>query len=814
MKKTNKDNHYNPEEVEQKWQKKWIDTKLYSPDIEKAKKPFYNLMMFPYPSAEGLHVGNMYAFVGTDIYGRFQRMQKKDVFEPIGLDGFGIHSENYALKVGSHPMEQAELSEKNFYRQLKSTGNAYDWTRTVETYNPDYYKWTQWLFIELFNKGLAYRKNAPVNFCPSCKTVLADEQVIDGKCERCSSIVEKRDMEQWFFKITDYADRLLENIPQLNWTEKVKIAQKEWIGRSEGMEIKFKLKNEAELVVYTVYPETIFGVTYMVLAPEHPLVKKLTTKEQEKAVAEYVKAAQNKSEVERTAVTKEKTGVFTGSYCINPVNGDKVPVWVADYVIGGYGTGAVMGVPGSDHRDFAFAQKYELPIIRVIGKTPADTSDIQNEADVLETGYLVNSKQFSGLQTPQEAREKLKDFMEKKGFGKRKKQYHLRDWLISRQRYWGPPIPMINCPTCGWQPVPEKELPVLLPKIDDYKPMGTGVAPLASHKEFYETKCPKCKGEAKRETDVSDTFLDSAWYFLRYVSTDIKIEAFDILRVRKWLPVDMYIGGAEHSVLHLLYTRFITMVLSDLGLIDFEEPFKRFYAHGLIIKEGSKMSKSKGNVVVPDQYIAKYGADTLRIYLMFLGPYSQGGDFRDTGIEGMNRFVRRVWSLISSSKDNTVEQSDNEKRMTARTVQRVTRDVDTLHYNTAIAGLMEYYNFLSEQTGVSRVALETFLKLLAPFAPHMTEELWESMGNSYSIHTVTWPTFEEAYLQEEEVTIAIQVNGKVRDAIVVKSNEIQDKDKLERKAKDAEKAKKHLDGKEIKKTIYVEGKIINFVTSV
>lgn len=814
MKKNNKGNQYNPQEVEQKWQKKWIDTKLYSPDIDKAKKPFYNLMMFPYPSAEGLHVGNMYAFVGTDIYGRFSRMQQKDVFEPIGLDGFGIHSENYALKVGRHPMEQAEVSEKNFYRQLKATGNSYDWSRTVETYNPDYYKWTQWLFIELFNKGLAYRKNAPVNFCPSCKTVLADEQVIDGKCERCSSIVEKRDMEQWFFKITDYADRLLENIPSLNWTEKVKIAQREWIGRSEGMEIGFTLENGEKLVVYTVYPETIFGVTYMVLAPEHPLVKKLTTKEHEKVVSDYIQKAQNKSEVERTAITKEKTGVFTGSYCINPVNEEKVPIWIADYVIGGYGTGAVMGVPGSDHRDFAFAVKYKLPIIRVIGKTSGDTSEVKTEDDVLEEGELVNSKQFSGLKTPAIARERVKDWLEKEGFGKKKKQYHLRDWLISRQRYWGPPIPMINCKTCGWQPVPKEDLPVLLPKIDDYKPMGTGLAPLASHKEFYEVICPKCKGEAKRETDVSDTFLDSAWYFLRYVSTDIKTEAFDTLRARKWLPVDMYIGGAEHSVLHLLYTRFITMVLSDLGLIDFEEPFKRFYAHGLIIKEGSKMSKSKGNVVVPDEYIQKFGADTLRMYLMFLGPYSQGGDFRDTGIEGMHRFVRRVWSLISSSKDTEIEESDSEKRMTARTIQRVTRDVETLHYNTALAGLMEYYNFLSEQTGVSREAQETFLKLLAPFAPHMTEELWEEMGNRYSIHKVAWPTFDKTYLQEEEVTIAIQVNGKVRDAILVKSTMVQDKSEIEKKAKNTEKVKKHLDGKDVTKTIYVEGKVINFVTSV
>lgn len=770
-----KSKNYNPSEIEKKWQEVWEKNKIYSPNLDSSKKPFYNLMMFPYPSAEGMHVGNMYAFTGADVYGRFQRMQGKDVFEPIGLDGFGIHSENYAIKVGKHPVEQSKISERNFYRQLKIIGNGFDWSRTVETYKPDYYKWTQWLFIQLFKAGLAYRKKAPVNFCPSCKTVLADEQVLDAKCERCSSIVEKRDLEQWFFAITKYADRLLSNIDKLDWSEKVKIAQRQWIGRSEGLIINFD-----GVDVFTTRPETTDGATFLVLSPQHPRAKEFKSKE----VVDYIKISTNKTDEERR---KEKTGVFTGEYVVNPLTKKKIPIWIADYVLMGYGTGAIMAVPAEDERDREFAEKYKIPI--------------------------------------------EKTSLSAKPTGKKVVNYHLRDWLISRQRYWGPPIPMIYCKICHWQAIPEKDLPVKLPFIEDYKPLGTGQAPLASHPEFYKTKCPKCGGEAKRETDVSDTFLDSAWYFLRYVSTDILNGAFDIERVRKWLPVNMYIGGAEHSVLHLLYSRFITMVLKDLGFINFEEPFAKFRAHGLLVKDGAKMSKSKGNVVIPDEYIRKFGADTLRTYLMFMGPFSQGGDFRDTGIEGMHRFLKRIWSLaisrLSLVKDQRPQTKD-QMQMMHKTIKKVTEDIEGLNYNTAIAALMEWYNYLSEKLKVkseklAKEEIETFLKLLAPFAPHVAEELYQffraqnskvKTKNLESVHLANWPKYDPRFLVVSEVVIAIQINGKLRDTIKVKSVEKQDKSYVEQLAKESDKIKKYLDGKQIKKVIYVEGKVINFVTSV
>lgn len=868
---------YNPKAVEEKWQRLWQEKKVFSPNLDRAKNPFYNLMMFPYPSAEGLHVGNMYAFTGADVYGRFKRMQGYDIFEPIGLDGFGIHSENYALKVGRHPMEQARISESNFYRQLRSTGNGYDWTRTVQTYEPGYYKWTQWIFVQMFKKGLAYRKKAKVNWCPSCKTVLADEQVVNGVCERCSSLVQKKELEQWFFKITAYADRLLENLDKLNWTEKVKIAQRQWIGRSEGAIITFPiLGGGPEIEVYTVFPETIYGVTYMVLAPEHPMVERVSMQEYKNKVRRYVEQAKAKTEQERIAEGKEKTGVFTGSYCINPVNGVKVPIWVADYVLAEYGTGAVMGVPGSDHRDFAFAKKYNLPVIRVIAKVKGDSSKVKSDEDVLEEGYVVNSEQFSGLATPHPAKEKIKDYLEEKDWGRRVIQYHLRDWLISRQRYWGPPIPMIYCKACGkegksgWFPVSEDQLPVELPHIEDHKPLGTGTSPLATHEEFYQVPCPECKAPARRETDVSDTFLDSSWYFLRYLATDLDNMPFasrvfarkmarSMLESRlRWLPVHMYIGGAEHSVLHLLYARFVAMALKDMGYLSFEEPFTRFYAHGLLIRERAKMSKSRGNVIIPDEYIQKYGADTLRLYLMFLGPFDQGGEFYDTGIEGMHRFVKRVWKLVSSHiagpaslfppasvrpslaslptdsalsgsltpaspASGSPRQGQDRLRFMHKTIKKVTQDLENLRYNTAIAVLMEWYNFLSEKLTTRKSQLtseeaEVFLKLLAPFAPHMTEELWQKISAGpasglprfSSIHTQTWPSYDPKYLEEEEVTIVVQVNGRVRDTIKVNPALVEQKD-IEQKAKESEKMKRYLSGRRVVKVVYIEGKVINFV---
>lgn len=848
---------YNPNEIEKKWQEVWENEAIFSPDIKAPKNPYYNLMMFPYPSAEGLHVGNMYAFTGADVYARYNRMQEKDVLEPIGLDGFGIHSENYALKVGRHPKEQAQIAEKNFYRQLRSIGNSFDWQRTVETYDPGYYKWTQWLFIQLFKAGLAYRATALVNWCPKDMTVLSDEQVIDGKCERCGTEVEKRDLEQWFFRITKYAERLLNNIEGLNWSEKVKIAQRNWIGKSEGAEIGFRVEglgDSFEIKVFTTRPDTLFGATFMVLSPEHPLAEQAANGQwsmvNDKEVKEYVEKAKNKTEIERTAEGKEKTGVFSGLYAINPVNGKEIPIWIADYVLSGYGTGAIMAVPAHDARDFAFAKKYDLPIIPVIEQTgpvvappPSDnprfaaltagarrgspSASHPFDSEPYEgPGVLINSGEWEGWEMPGDI-DKVLVWLEEKGLGKRVANYHLRDWLISRQRYWGPPIPMAYCSTCekngkaevegmpGWFSIPEKDLPVLLPDVSDWKPMGTGKSPLANHPEFYKTKCPNCGSDATRETDVSDTFLDSSWYFLRYPNTDVQNEAFDIESTKKWLPVDQYIGGAEHSVLHLLYSRFVTMVLYDLNFLDFEEPFTNFFAHGLIIKDGAKMSKSKGNVVVPDEYISKYGADTLRTYLMFLGPYSDGGDFRDSGIEGMNRFIKKVWKLLLErvGEDNSL--SNERERLMHKTIKEVSQDIKDFGYNTAIARLMEWYNALNKEKNVSKREAEVFLKLLAPFAPHMTEELWQKLGfraegsGFSSIHLENWPEFDEKKLATDSVTIVVQVNGKKRGEFVLESSQISNQQEAEKRAKEA--VSKHLDGAAIKKVIYVPGKIVNIV---
>src|SRR5258706_9493140 len=873
---------YNPSEIEAKWRKIWEEEKVYRPDIDKAKKPiglapnsakasmakqgksFYNLMMFPYPSAEGLHVGNVYAFTGSDIYGRFQRMLGNYVFEPIGLDGFGIHSENYAIKVGRTPQEHAQISQENFYRQLHMIGNGFDWSRKLETYDPKYYKWTQWLFIQLFKKGLAYRKKAPVNFCPKDLTVLADEQVIDGKCERCGSVVEKRKLEQWFFEITKYADRLLDNIDALDWSEKVKIAQRNWIGKKAGIEITYTVvdqkgsplvilndsegsqsidkgkslerdssarpqndKDKLSISVFTTRPDTNFGATFIAVAPEHPLVLKITTPEQKKAVEEYIKESLNKSEIDRLAEGKEKTGVFTGSYAINQLTGHKMPIWVSDFVLMGFGTGALVGVPGHDKRDFEFAQKFGLEIKRVVVGKDGDKSKISKIEQVQEEeGSMINSDFLDGLSI-HEATEAAMDYLEEKGWGKRVSTYHLRDWLISRQRYWGPPIPMIHCEKCGWSPVPEDQLPLLLPELKDWKPTGKGEAPLAQLTDWVNTACPNCEGPAKRETDVSDTFLDSSWYFLRYPSTDIENIPFDADRTRKWLPVNMYIGGAEHSVLHLLYSRFTTMVLHDLELLDFEEPFAKFRAHGLLIKEGAKMSKSKGNVIIPDEYINKFGADTLRCYLMFLGPYLQGGDFYDSGIEGMHRFLKRVWYLITVNYERRTENKIPEERVRFmhKTIKKVTEDISELRYNTGIEAMMEWHNFLTEklrtndqelskEVGLTGEEAETFLKLLAPFAPFMTEELWQQYFASdkkfESVHKASWPVYNNNYLIDNTSTIAIQINGKLRETITVE--EPISKEEAIGMAQAHEKIANHLNGMKIKNTIYVPGKIVNFVT--
>ncbi|HUX35733.1 MAG TPA: alpha/beta fold hydrolase [Candidatus Paceibacterota bacterium] len=1177
---------YDHKKVEGKWQKIWQKEGIYEPSFAPAsakaaagkkaskgkpdikgksanrRKPFYNLMMFPYPSAEGLHVGNAYAFIGTDIHGRFKRMQGDDVFEPIGLDGFGIHSENYALKIGAHPMKQAKVSEKRFYKQLASLGNGFSWNENLETYDPAYYKWTQWIFTQLFKKGLAYRKKQSVNWCPSCKTVLADEQVIAGKCERCSTVVIKKELEQWFFKITDYAERLLNNIEGLDWSEKVKIAQRNWIGKSEGAEIDFEVKtkekpnflilhgytgsprenkypwirkelekrgykvsipelpntnnpNEKEQVdyvlknckldkntvlfghslgavvalkvlqkankpiaklvlgaaaidpkfskerrpywdnfnwdfnfkkinslvsdkvvisdinephraaymrylteklsaklieeksvkkhftgptepaildnlttsikVFTTRPDTLFGATYMVLAPENELIPNLKSQISNlKEVETYIKKAARKSEEERLADDNDpstgsgrgKTGVeLKGIEAINPVNGKEIPVWAADYVLTGYGTGAIMAVPAHDERDFEFAKKYKLPVIQVVAPyfTDKDGKDaVRNDKKTIkrktayaflwdrknnrylcldwekfgwhsgiiggvedgedyvkagkreiveETGYknikfvkyiggeahshffahhkdvnryavgqgmlfelidgkknddseidlknhkpvwieaarmkdwlnlanfkymwqiledgkecfadygvAMNSGKFDGLDS-ETARWKITEF----AGGKRKTQFRLRDWLISRQRYWSAPIPMIFCEKCatagkgerkempGWYSVPENKLPVKLPFIKDFRPKGKGKSPLATVKSFYETKCPNCGATARRETDVSDTFLDSSWYFLRYPSIHSAHSGqvpWDSAITKRWLPVDMYIGGAEHSVLHLLYSRFLTMFFKDCGLIDFEEPFSKFRAHGLLIKEGMKMSKSKGNVVNPDEYIKNFGADTLRMYLMFLAPYEYGGDFRDAGIIGVKRFLERVWKMgTADSFAKTATENKKIKQALHATIKKVTEDIAELRYNTAISAMMILLNeFEADCKNVTKNDFENLLKLVAPFAPHMSEELWQILTNGKSqianrkfksIHLEKWPEYDKNLIKSETFTLVIQVNGKVRDSMEVLAGI--SREEAEKLALNREKIKNIIESASAKKVIYVPGRLVNIV---
>ena len=1227
---------YNPQKIEKKWQRRWVQENIYEPNLKKSRRPFYNLMMFPYPSAEGLHVGNAYAFIGSDIYGRFKRMKGEDVFEPIGLDGFGIHSENYALKIGAHPAKQAKVSEKRFYKQLASLGNGFSWDEKLETYDPAYYKWTQWIFTQLFKRGLAYRKKQPVNWCPSCKTVLADEQVLQksqilssksetnpksqkitiGVCERCDTKVIKKDLEQWFFKITDYAEKLLKNIGGLDWSEKVKIAQRNWLGKSEGAEIDFEVKtkdkpnfvllhgykgspkkdffpwlkkelgkneykvfiptlpnsknpevaeqvehvlrhakfdkntillghslgtivtlkvleklkqpvqrsvlvagftenkfldkddrfdeqtfdwkfdwkkirrnagnviilrdlndpiipysraNELQkflggkiidtianqthfnskkepvilknilpkLTVFTTRPDTLFGATYMVLAPENELIPNLKSQILNlKGVENYIKKAKKKSEEERITEGQVKTGVeLKGIKAINPANGKEIPVWVADYVLTGYGTGAIMAVPAHDERDFEFAKKYKLPIEQVVApyfyakegkdairddkktierktayaflwdrkgnrylcldwekfgwhsgiiggvendenyvkaakreiseetgyknikfikylggevhnyffaahkdinryaigrgmlfelvsdkKTDIAPEDMQNhkpvwiEANkmkdwlnlsnfqymrqVLESGkecfadygIAINSGKFNGLDS-EKAKWEITKFVE----GKRKTQFRLRDWLISRQRYWGAPIPLVFCENCkkqaqnyadstrinadkfprksalsqrksvftegeienpGWIAVPENKLPVKLPFVKDFRPKGTGKSPLAMVRSFYETKCPKCGGKARRETDVSDTFLDSAWYFLRYPSVSnyqsSMINPWDQKITRKWLPVNMYIGGAEHSVLHLLYSRFITMALHDMGVLDFsasargrsasggEEPFTKFRAHGLLIKDRTKMSKSKGNVVNPDEYIKNFGADTLRMYLMFLAPFEYGGDFREGGIIGIKRFLERAWRLYTDAnlRMNANAANKEEKELTQllhQTIKKVTDDIENLRYNTAISALMILLNKMEHPNAPIRIEhLEAFLKLLAPFAPHISEELWQQtrgltqtergqtqtkfprksapsqrQSASKSIHLEKWPEYDPKLLKAETFTLIIQVNGKVRDT--VESPAGISKEAAEKLALGREKIENSIKSSSVKKIIYVPGRLINIV---
>jgi len=777
---------YDPAAIERKWQERWEVRGTNHTDLVAGVRPFYALMMFPYPSAEGLHVGNLFAFTGNDIYGRFQRLQGHTVFEPLGFDAFGIHSENFALKLGIHPADLIPRNIDNFRRQLKRAGLMVDWRHELSTTDPDYYKWTQWLFLQLFKRGLAYKKRAAVNWCPNDKTVLANEQVINGECERCGAKVEQRFLEQWFFRITDYAGRLLDNLDQLDWSESTMQAQRNWIGRSEGAEVSFRVQDLEELTgaatiasgltgefsaqpadirVFTTRPDTIFGATYLVLAPEHPLVDSFTTDERRDEIVAYKRRSAKQDLVARK-VNKEKTGVFTGSFAINPATQSPIPIWVADYVLMEYGTGAIMAVPAHDERDFVFANTFDLPITRVIA--PNGSTDAHPPATAAHTETenvrLVNSGRFNGLSVA-DAKPRIVEWLAANGHARAVVNYRLHDWCISRQRYWGPPIPIIYCDACGTVGVPEKDLPVVLPYVEDFKPDDTGISPLARVESWYRVACPSCGGQARRETDVSDTFLDSAWYFLRYPSTGFDDVAFDPTLTKKWLPVTSYIGGNEHAVLHLLYSRFVTMVLQEAGQVDFEEPFTRFRAHGMIVRDGAKMSKSRGNVVNPDEYIERWGADTFRTYLMFLGPYEEGGDFRDQSIAGVRRFLDRLWSSVERATEKGAPDALVMRKL-HQTIQKVSHDLPALSYNTAVAAMMEYLNVVRRGERLAhRAELEPLVQLVSPFAPHVAEELWERLGHTQSIFDDGWPAFDASLAAEELVTLAVQVNGKTRGTI-------------------------------------------------
>jgi len=761
---------YDPQAIERKWQRIWQERGTNNTDLQRAQRPYYALMMFPYPSAEGLHVGNLFAFTGNDLHGRFQRLMGHNVFEPLGYDAFGIHSENYALKIGQHPMDLIPRNIANFRRQLERAGLMVDWRYTLATTEPNYYKWTQWLFLQLFEQGLAYKKQAAVNWCPKDKTVLANEQVIGGHCERCGTPVEQRLLEQWFFRISDYAPRLLENLDHIDWSETTKTAQRNWIGRSEGAEISFATKDvkgvECEIGVFTTRPDTIYGATYMVLAPEHSLVEKLTRPKEKKKIDAYRDKTKKQDIITRKTST-EKTGVFTGSYAINPATEQEIPIWVSDYVLMEYGTGAIMGVPGHDARDFEFATRFDLPIVRVVCGEKEDASTPLHEAFVdCESGTMVNSGVFDGFRV-EAAKKAIVELLAKGGSAKPIVHYRLHDWCISRQRYWGPPIPIIYCDSCGTVPVPEKDLPVLLPFIEDFKPDDTGVSPLARHEEWYRVACPKCGETGRRETDVSDNFLDNSWYFLRYPSVGHDDVPFERSVTKKWLPVNSYIGGNEHAVLHLLYSRFITMVLHDAGTLDFEEPYTRFRAHGHIIREGAKMSKTQGNIVNPDEYIETWGADAFRTYLMFLGPYEQGGDFRDQSISGTRRFLDRLFASVQSmSAEGGPDHSV--MRKLHQTIRKVGEDVSRLSYNTAVAAMMEYMNVLRKgERTPHRDEVVPLITLVSPFAPHIAEELWEQTGGTGSVFDSAWPSFDPALAAENTIELVVQVNGKVRSKITV-----------------------------------------------
>lgn len=812
---------YDPVALDRKWQERWAKDSLYRVKDDDSRPMWYEMTMYPYPSGD-LHTGHWYVMAPSDCHARFRRMQGYNVLHPIGFDAFGLPAENAAISRGIHPYTWTMSNIENMRRQLRSIGAIYDWEREIICCLPEYYHWNQWFFLKMYQHGLAYRAKAPVVWCPSCQTVLANEQVVNGTCERCGTPVTRRDLEQWFLGITSYADQLLDFSGLLDWPEKILTMQRNWIGRSEGVEISFDISEydlpEKEIRTFTTRIDTIFGVTFLVLAPEHPLVPGLTT-DQHRAEAEaYIDQARQTSEIERLSADKEKTGVFLGSYAVNRLDGERVPIFIADYVLTTYGTGAVMGVPAHDARDFDFVRKYHLPIRTVIA--PLEWDGGEPAEAYLGDGFMTNSGPYDGM-TNQEGTEAITRDVGRKGWGRRAVSYRLRDWLISRQRYWGTPIPIVYCDKCGTVPVPEEDLPVLLPPDAEFKP--TGESPLASNQEFVKTTCPACGGPARRETDTMDTFFDSSWYMLRYISPHYDWGPFDPGLVKDWMPVDQYTGGAEHAVMHLLYSRFFIKALRDMGLVNFDEPFLRLFNQGVILGEDhEKMSKSRGNVVNPDEVVNQLGADAARCFLMFIGPWDQGGPWSDVGINGIARWLNRVWSIVERNPADLDSSPGDEQtirdtvRLLHQTIRKCYHDLDRFKFNTAIAALMEFSNHLSKvwaeasvDSATWRECIEKFLLMLAPIAPHFSEELWERTGHGYSVHQQRFPEWDDDLAAEETITLVVQVNGKVRDRIQAPVDI--DESAAQQLALSSPKVQVFTEGKTINKAIYVPGRLVNVV---
>ena len=813
------------ETIEPKWQRFWSEHKTFKAVEDSAfpkEKRRYVLDMFPYPSAQGLHVGHPEGYTATDIYCRYLRMNGYNVLHPMGFDAFGLPAENYAIKTGTHPAVTTAANIERFRTQIKELGFSYDWEREVDTSNEDYYRWTQWIFLKLFEKGLAYEAESPINWCPSCKTGLANEEVKDGLCDRCCTKVTRKRIRQWILKITAYAERLLTDLDSLDWPEPVKLMQRNWIGRSEGANVTFTIDGHNEaLEIYTTRPDTLFGATYMVLSPEHPLVEKITTIEQKQAAITYIEAAARKSDLERTDLAKEKTGVFSGAYAINPVNDQKIPIWIADYVLISYGTGAIMAVPAHDERDWDFAKAFNLPIVQVVAKkfeTGGDYSHEPTECTIAD-GYSVNSGFFNGLPTA-ETKKRVTDWLEKKGIGKRAVNYKLRDWIFSRQRYWGEPIPVVHCPHCGIVPLAEKDLPLKLPQVNSYAPTGTGESPLAGITEWVNTTCPKCGGKAKRETNTMPQWAGSCWYYLRYLDphNDTAFAAQD--KINYWLPVDLYVGGAEHAVLHLLYSRFWHKVLYDCGLVNTVEPFQRLINQGMILGEDNqKMSKSRGNVINPDDIIREYGADAMRVYEMFMGPLEVSKPWNTAGLVGVSRFLERLWAIgekpvtnaapVPSPQSPVPLPPEQMTKLLHRTIRKVTDDTASLNFNTAISAMMIYSGELAKSAEIKRSLWEPLVIMIGAYAPHLGEELWEKLGHTESVSACRWPVYDEALTHDDEVTVVVQVNGKIRDKFTAAAGTAAAE--LEKTALALPGILKWTTGHTIAKVITVPDKLVNIV---